>query len=180
MKMKKINLLTLIFIGLILTVSLQAVKAQDETAPIDVPNRNFNKKPRPNLLAELELSQEQIQQIRRINREKRPLVREAKQRMVEAKRILDQSIYDDNIDESGIQARLKEAQLAQAEFIKISSMTEFAVRKVLTQEQLIKFRAVRQRFMERLENSPSQQRNRQLNNQNRRFNNRPRQLRPNN
>lgn len=177
--MKKLNLLTLIFVGLLLTVSFRTVKAQDETAPTDAPVQNFNKKPRPNLLAELELSQEQIRQIRRINREKQPLLREAQQRLGEAKRNLDQAIYADTVDESDVQAKLKEVQNAQAEVFKIRSTTEFAVRKILTPGQLVKFREVRQRFMQAFENRQNQPRNRQLNNQNRRLLNRPRQLRPN-
>lgn len=177
--MKKLNLLTLIFVGLLLTVSFRAVKAQDETAPTDAPVQNFNKKPRPNLLAELELSQEQIRQIRRINREKQPLLREAQQQLGEAKRNLDQAIYADTVDESDVQSKLKEVQIAQAEVFKLRSTTEFAVRKILTNGQLVKFREVRQRFMQAIENRQNQPRNRRLNNPNQRFNNRPRQLRPN-
>lgn len=177
MRMKKLNLIAVIFTAFLLTVSFSTAKAQDETQPTDEPKRNFNKQNRPNLLAELDLSTEQIQQIRRINREKQPLVREAKGRMLEANRVLDQSIYDDSIDESVIQTRLKEAQTAQAEFIKIRSLTEFAVRKVLTPEQLVKFREIRQRFKER--NRINQPKNRPFNNQNQKFNNRQRRLRPN-
>ncbi|MBA3695034.1 MAG: periplasmic heavy metal sensor [Acidobacteria bacterium] len=176
--MKKLNILTLIFVGLLLTVSFRAVKAQDETAPPDATVQNFNKKPRPNLLAELELSQEQIRQIRRINREKQPLIREAQQRLGEAKRNLDQAIYADTVDESDVQTKLKEVQIAQAEVFKIRSTTEFAVRKILTVGQLVKFREVRQRFTQTIEKRQNQPRNRRLNNPNQRFNNR--QLRPNN
>ncbi|MDQ3749628.1 MAG: periplasmic heavy metal sensor [Acidobacteriota bacterium] len=177
--MKKLNLLTLILVGLLLTVSFRAVKAQDETAPTDAPVQNFDKKPRPNLLAELELSPEQIRQIRLINREKQPLLREAQQRLGEAKRNLDQAIYADTVNESDVQAKLKEVQIAQAEVFKIRSTTEFTVRKILTTGQLVKFREVRQRFMQAFENRQNQLRNRRLNNPNRRPNNRPRQLRPN-
>jgi len=176
--MKKLNILTLIFVGLLLTVSFRAVKAQDETAPPDATVQNFNKKPRPNLLAELELSQEQIRQIRRINREKQPLIREAQQRLGEAKRNLDQAIYADTVDESDVQTKLKEVQIAQAEVFKIRSTTEFAVRKILTVGQLVKFREVRQRFTQTIEKRQNQPRNRRLNNPNQQFNNR--QLRPNN
>ena len=177
--MKKLNLLTLIFVGLLLTVSFRAAKAQDETAPTDAPVQNFNKKPRPNLLAELELSPEQIRQIRRINREKQPLLREAQQRLGDAKRSLDQAIYADTVDESDIQTKLKAVHMAQAEVFKIRSTTEFAVRKILNPEQLVKFREVRQRFMQTIENRQNQPRNRRQNNQNRRLLNRQRQLRPN-
>jgi len=180
--MKKLNFLTLIFAGLILTVSFSAAKAQEEEQlPNDAPQRgNFNQPRRPNLLAELELSSEQIRRIRRINAEKRPLLREAQQKMRDANRNLDQAIYADAADETEIQSKLKDAQIAQAEVSKIRSMIEYAVRKVLTPEQLVKFREVRQRFMERLENLPKIQKDRPLNAPNQRLLNRQRRMRPNN
>jgi len=177
--MKKRILLTLIFVGLLLTVSFRAVKAQDEIAPTAAPVQDFNKKPRPNLLAELELSPEQIRQIRRLNREKQPLLREAQQRLGEAKQNLDQAIYADTADESDVQSKLKELQIAQAEVFKIRSTTEFAVRKILTVGQLGKFREIRQRFMQTIEKRQNQPRNRRLNNPNRRLLNRQNQPPPN-
>jgi len=178
--MKKHNFLTLIFAGLLLTVSFSAVKAQEEQMPNDAPQRNFNQPRRPNLLAELDLSPEQIKSIRRINAEKRPLLREAQQKMRDANRSLDQAIYADTADETDIQIRLKDGQIAQAEVSKIRSMIEYAVRKVLTPEQLVRFREVRQRFMERMENVPNIQKNRSLNAPNQRLINRQRRMRPNN
>jgi len=178
--MKKLNLLALIFTAFLLTVSFTNARAQDEMPPTDEPKQNSNTPNRPNLLAELDLTKDQIRQIRLINREQQPLVREAKQRMLEANRVLDQAIYDDVIDESVIQTRLKEAQTAQAEFTKIRASTEFAVRKILTPEQLVKFREIRLRFKERNNNRLIQPGNRPFNNQNQRLNNRQRRLRPNN
>ena len=180
MIMKKLDFIALILTAFLLTVSFSTARAQDEVPPTDEPKQSFDKQSRPNLLAELDLSTEQIRQIRRINREKQPLVREARQRMLEANRVLDQSIYDDSIDESVVETRLKEAQTAQAEFTKIRSMTEFAVRKILTPEQLVKFREIRRTFKERIENRNNQPNNRPFNNQNQRFNNRQRRQRPNN
>lgn len=174
--MKKFNFSILMFALLLITVSFATVKAQDE----NVTNQTADKKERPSLLSELNLSPDQIQQIRRINREKQPLVRAARMRMKEANLALDQAIYDDLADESIIQTRLKEAQIAQAEFTKIRSLTEYAVRKVLLPEQLVKFREVRMRFMSKIENSPNQMRNQRRNTPNQRFNNRLRKLPPNN
>jgi len=173
--MKKLKFLTLIFIGLLLTISFSAVNAQEEMPANDLPNQSLNKTTRPNLLAELELSQQQIQQIRRINREKQPLLREAQRRLVQAKQNLDEAVYADNFDESDVQARLKEVQVSQAEVFKIRTTTEFAVRKILNPEQLVKFREIRQRFLQAVQNRQKQPRIRRLNNRNQRFNNRPRQ-----
>lgn len=184
--MKKFNYTTFIFIALLFAVSFSTVKAQEETPAPAAPNQTADKKPRPNLLAELGLSPEQIEQIKRINQESKPQMRQAQQRFQAAKRNLDEAIYADANDESNVQARLKEAQAAQAEVFKIRSMTELAVRKVLTAEQLVKFRELRQKFMEGLENRLKQPRNRQTNNPNnpnnpnKRLNKMQRNLPPNN
>jgi len=178
--MKKLNLLTLVFTGLLLSVCFSTVSAQPELPPSDAPNQNLNRKPRPNLLAELNLSPEQIQQIRRINREKQPLIREAQQRVREANRNLDAAIYADVGDETEIQSRLKEAQTAQAEVSKIRFLTEYAVRKVLNPDQLVKFREVRERFKERMESQPKKTEDRPLNAPNRRLINRVRKMRQSN
>jgi Spy/CpxP family protein refolding chaperone len=178
--MKKYNYATLILAGLFIIVfSFSTVQAQEEMEA-DAPKQNINQKPRPNLLAELDLSQNQIQQIRRINQESKLSRREAQLRVREAQKALDQAIYADAANEVEIQTKLKNLQLAQAEIVKLRSTTEFAVRKVLTPEQLVKFREIRRRFMEASESRLNQPRNRQFNNANKPFNNRGGRLRPNN
>ena len=150
--MKKSNFAILIWTGLLMVFSLSTTQAQEEMPSPDVSKQNFNQKPRPNLLAELNLSENQIRQIRRVNQESKLKRLEAHQRVKEAQKALDQAIYADTADETEIQTRLKNLQLAQAEIIKLRSMTEFAVRKLLTPEQLVKFREVRVKFMEDAEN----------------------------
>ena len=177
--MKILNCKTLILAFFLLTVSFSTVRSQDETTS-EAPQQNFNQARRPNLLTELDLNQNQIRQIRRINADKRPMLREAQQKVREANRALDQAIYADNADETEIQARLKDAQLAQAEVAKIRSATEFAVRKTLNSDQLVKFREIRQRFMERIETNRSERKNRPLDAPNQRLLNRGRRQRPNN
>jgi len=178
-KMKKFDCTSFILTILLVIVSFSAVKAQDEMPSEDAPPQNYNQARRPNLLSELDLSQNQIQQIRRINADKRPLVREAQQKWRAANRRLDQAIYADNADETEIAVRLKEAQVAQAELIKVRSAIEFAVRQILTPDQLVKFREIRQSFKERMENLPKQLKNRSLNAPNQRLLNRQRRQRPN-
>ena len=120
--------------------------------PLNAPNRDMNAQMRPNLMRQLGLSQDQIKKIRQINQERRPQLRAAQDRLREANRNLDQAIYADIADDAEIQARLKEVQTAQADVIRLRSLTELAVRKNLTPEQLARFRSVRQQFMERKEN----------------------------
>ncbi|MBA3633846.1 MAG: periplasmic heavy metal sensor [Acidobacteria bacterium] len=180
MKMKKLNFLSFIFAGLLLAGSFTAVKAQNEMPPPDAPNQKFDAPQRPKLMAQLGLTQEQIRQIRQINQEKKPQIREAQERLREANRNLDQAIYADAANDAEIQTRLKELQSAHAEVIKIKSATELAVRKILTPEQLAKFRDVRRQFMERKADFQNRRKNRRNNAPFRPMNNRQRPPRQNN
>lgn len=170
--MKKLNLLSLVFAGLLIFVSLTTIKAQDETPQPDTPNQNSAVQTRPNLMKQLGLTPDQINQVRQINQSNKPQIREAQERLCEANRNLDQAIYADSADEAEIQVRLKEVQSAHSEIVKIRSQTELAVRKILTPEQLAKFRDVRQQFMERNENGQQQIENRRTDAPNRLLNNR--------
>ena len=169
--MKKLNFLSLVFAGLLIFVSLTTIKAQDETPP-DAPNQNADNSPRTNLIEQLGLTQDQIKQVRQVNQERKPQLREAQERLREANRNLDKAIYADTADEAEIQTRLKEVQSAHSEIVKIRSQTELAVRKILTPAQLAKFRDVRQQFMDGNENRQQRIKNRRTNAPNRLLNNR--------
>lgn len=106
---------------------------------------------RPNLPKELGLLPEQLQEIRRMNQERKPLMEEANRKVREANRALDMAIYADNLNEDDIAARLKDFQTAQAEAQKLRFQGELELRKVLTPEQLVKFRALREQFGRRRE-----------------------------
>lgn len=149
-KMKKFNFLILMLAGWLVIISSPAVKAQDEMPP-DAQNKQIDRAQRPNLLAELGLTPQQRRQIRQINVEKKSIVRDAQQRLRDANRNLDQAIYADNVNETEVQARLKDVQTAHAELIKIRFNNELAVRKILTAGQLAKFRGLRQQFAQRME-----------------------------
>lgn len=177
--MKKFNFLSLVFASSLLFFSFSAVKAQNEM-PLDAPNRQSDHQPRPNLLAELDLSPEQRQQIRRVNAEKRPLIRDAKQRLQEAKRNLDRVIYADNVNEADFQIRLKDVQTTQAELNRIFFTYEFAVRRVLSAEQLDKFKNLREQFLPTTGNNIDRSLKNPMRNLKQRLGNRRGQARPNN
>ncbi|MDQ3374806.1 MAG: hypothetical protein M3521_13080, partial [Acidobacteriota bacterium] len=147
--------------------------AQDEM-PLDASPQKLNNLRRQSVLEELNLSQTQAQRIRRINQENRFLLREAQTRLREANKNLDAAIYADGFDEQDIQSKIKELQLAQAEMIKLRSLKELAIRRVLEPSQLSKFRGVRQNFKQKLEKRPLERLNRQMNLRNRKFGNRGR------
>lgn len=153
--MRKFRLFSLIITLFAIGFSIAETRAQEEMPPKEQ-RPPLGRERRPNLLQELNLSREQIQQIRRINQARKPLMQEAQMRFRQANRALDAAIYADSPNETDVQARMKDVQMAQAEIIKIRTLSEFAIRKVLTPEQLVKFRGLRERFMQRLENPPNQ------------------------
>lgn len=157
----------LIFVSLILMLSFSVANAQGE--PDNPPPDKFNQPNRPNLLRELGLSPEQVQQMRFINGENREKMRDAQLRLREAHRNLDQAVYANQVDEQLIKTRLRELVEAQAEIARIRTMTELAIRKVLTAEQLVRFREIRQRFAESRQNRQASPRDFLRNKTNQRF-----------
>ena len=147
--MKFAKLFLLIFAALILPTS--ATYGQDGPPPDDANREERQADRRPNLLAELGLSREQLQQIRRINQERRPTMMRAQHRVREANRALDMTIYADVVSDADFQTRLSEFRAAQSELARLRFESELAVRKVLTPEQLVKFRELRQKFAEERE-----------------------------
>lgn len=158
----------LIFVSLILMLSFSIANAQDEPDNPPPPDK-FDRQNRPNLLRELGLSLEQVQQMRIINAENRERMRDVLFRWEEARRNLDQAVYGDQVDEQLVKARLKELMEAQAEIVRIQTMTELAIRKVLTPEQLVRFRELRQRFAERRQNRQARPRDFLRNKPNQKF-----------
>lgn len=138
-------------------MSSTALHAQDGPPPGDGP-RDERGEDRPNLLAELGLSPEQIQQIRHMNQERRPTMNQAQRRMHEANRALDMAIYRDTVSDEEFQTRLKEVQAAQSDLVRLRFENELSVRRILTAEQLVRFRDIRRRFEEQRENDMRERR----------------------
>ncbi|HVF46326.1 MAG TPA: hypothetical protein VNA17_02045 [Pyrinomonadaceae bacterium] len=128
------------------------VRAQDESnnpgRPFDTPPAARPGNVRNNALRQLGLSRDQMLQIQRINRERKPLMDEAQHRLRIANRALDEAIYADSPNEAEVKSRLKELHSAQADVARIRFMSEFAHRRVLTMEQVGRFRELRRRFDE--------------------------------
>ncbi len=112
---------------------------------------------RGDLLRELNLSRDQLLQIRRINSTRKPLMETAQGKLRMANRFLDEAIYSDQMNEQDFQDRLKAFQQAQAEVARIRFTNELAVRKILTPEQLSRFRNMRRKFEERRSGGPAAQ-----------------------
>lgn len=155
--MRNIRLFLFILIAVAGTASI--LRAQDGPPPGDGP-RDERGEDRPNLLAELGLSPEQVQQIRRMNRERRPAMMLAQRRVHEANRTLDMAIYRDTVNDEEFQSRLKEVQAAQSDLARLRFENELAVRRILTADQLVRFREIRRRFEEQRQNEMRERRQR--------------------
>lgn len=147
---------SIILIGVILFLSAivgygqEKVPGEAKPQQTPVPGANSGQGNRPNLFAQLGLTPDQVQQIRRLNIERRPLMEAAQQRLRQANHALDEAIYSEQpAADSAIDECIKEFQAAQAEVAKLRFTNEFAVRKVLTPEQLTRFRNIRRSYEHR-------------------------------
>lgn len=127
------------------------VRAQVESAPaataspdvrreLDARRRGANG---AGLRRVLNLSAEQRAQIGAIRRETEPHGRLLGARLREARRALDEAIYSPDTDESVIEARVREVGAAQTAVVRLRSLTELRIRRVLSPEQLDAFRSLR-------------------------------------
>ncbi len=131
--------LTLLFVMIALGVITSSAQ-QPERPPPNDQQRPPNKM---DLLRELGLQQQQIRQIRQLNvgiRERRMAAQKA---LRDATGALDDAIYADTIDDALVAQRLSNVQAAHGEIAKINFENEIAVRRILTPEQLVRFREIR-------------------------------------
>jgi Spy/CpxP family protein refolding chaperone len=95
-------------------------------------------------LRALNLTPDQLQQIRAIREESKEEWRVTRQRVAEAHRALDEVIYSDNGSESLIEERARAVGAAQAAVARLRALTELKIRRVLTPDQLSRLRSMRQ------------------------------------
>jgi Spy/CpxP family protein refolding chaperone len=153
--MKRFPQAIIFIVAMMFAVSLfgqepQDIQNQSQERPVD----------RMNILRELGLSPDQVRQMRLINQDVRIKRQAARKQLNEAGRNLDQAIYAQTVDDALFAQRLKEFQDAQGEMTRVNFENEFAIRKVLTPEQLVRFREIRRRFNEARENFQRQRQNR--------------------
>lgn len=99
------------------------------------------------MLGPLNLTSDQAQQIRRIYSDLREERQAANFRLRTAQRALTEAIQAPTPDEALIEQRSKEVADAQANTIRLRSLTEARILQVLTQEQRMKLRQLRQQAM---------------------------------
>lgn len=93
----------------------------------------------------LNLTPEQVRQIRAIRRASRLQLQAARQRVRDSLAALDHAIYSDDASEAAVEQRARDVAEAQAAQVHLRAMTELSIRRVLTPAQLDTFRAIRQR-----------------------------------
>lgn len=135
------------FAIVLLALSATDARAQDASSPSAQQEGAASAQTNPNdtagLLKQLNLSPEQVTQIRTIQTESVPQAKDLTQRLNRARRALDMSIYSDAADESLIEQRVRDVADAQAALLRLRAQTELRVRRVLTPEQLQTFRRLR-------------------------------------
>ncbi len=142
--MKKFSLISLF--AVIFTFGLFSDAMAQNDPPQIGAEQPFAPQSRPGLVQMLGLSRDQIQQLRAITRNLQPQVKQAQMNLREANLALDEAVYSDDVSDALVQERLKSVQNAQAEMVRSKTMLETSIRKILTREQLIKFRNLRQKF----------------------------------
>lgn len=144
------SLLAAALAALALTAALPpAAGAQEAPAPEQSETGRRPPRHRPDLLARLNLTPEQLARLREIRRQSETEARALGRRVRLARRALDEAIYADAFDERLVEERARELAAAQAALVNLRAQTELRVRRVLTPEQLQTFRDLRQRARRR-------------------------------
>ncbi len=95
-------------------------------------------------IRELNLSPEQRERIRAIREQSQGERAAISQRLRETNRALEEALDADIPDESVVEQRLRDVAAAQAAAMRMRVLSEVRIRRVLTPEQLITLRALRQ------------------------------------
>lgn len=137
--------LVLLLVGVCIQVRSQTPTTQNPVEPATSQNQaqaQINQVPD---LAPLNLSADQIQKIRAINAELKDQRQEANQRLRRAQRALAEAIESPAPNETLIDQRSREVAEAQATTIRLRSLTEARILQVMTPDQRIRLREMRQR-----------------------------------
>jgi Spy/CpxP family protein refolding chaperone len=143
---------------LLLTTQVVGVRAQDPDHPQGPPPGRQMDDP----IQELRLTPEQREKIRSIREEMRDERAVVNQRQREARRALDEALDADQPDEALVEQRVRELAAAQTAQMRINTLTEVRIRKVLTTEQRALLREIRQamqfRRQRQMDNQPRRDR----------------------
>jgi len=134
-------------LGTFVTAFAQTTQTPNQTDPVQAQNAQAQN-PQANQGADLRLlglTPDQIQKIRAINLDLKDERQAANIKLREAQRALTEAVESPTPDENLIAQRSREVAEAQANTIRLRSLTEARILQVLTPEQRIKLRDLRQR-----------------------------------
>ena len=139
--------LWLVLAGVLLLCSAPQVSAQDESSalPSEQDNSASPRGEGVGLLRRLNLTPEQVAQIREIRQQSETEGRALVRRMNVARRALNEAIYSEEADETLIRERANELAEAQSAVTRMRAQVEWKIRRVLTPTQLSTLRELRQR-----------------------------------
>ena len=133
------SLALIVLLNIFVNVQAQSGEPQ-QTNDASQPNAQVDQ-----MLGPLNLTQDQVRRIRMINAELRDERQAANFRLRMAQRALGEAIQSTTPDETLIAQRSKEVADAQANTIRLRSVTEARILQVLTPEQRVKLREMRAR-----------------------------------
>jgi len=143
-KLFRFIVLVALLFTLSISIAAQNTQQQQNAGDAGLPTQTTQA---DQMLGPLNLTQDQIQRIRSINAELREERQAAGMRLRLAQRALTEAIQSSTPDEMLISQRSKEVADAQANTIRLRSLTEARILQVLTPEQRIKLRELRQQAM---------------------------------
>lgn len=134
------------------SAAAQQDPAMQDQAQREVEQRDEATRPNGDLISRLNLTVDQVRQIRQIRQKNRFEWQAVRQRLGAAQRALDDAIYADAVDESLIETRVQELGAAQAAAARMRSVTELSIRRVLTADQLDILKRIREEAQQGLRN----------------------------
>lgn len=153
-------LAVLVFFGTFSSVYAQAPQ-QQSTAPAYQQGGGLGADP----VRQLNLTPEQRERIRSIREQSKEERGAINERARAANRALEEVLDSDNPEEAVVEQRLREVAATQAAVMRMKTLTEIRIRRVLTVEQRVNLRLMQQQAreirQERLQASPEERRNRQ-------------------
>jgi Spy/CpxP family protein refolding chaperone len=139
-----------VLLFVVLSCAFVSIRAQSgraqvgQPAPVDPQQETA---PRPeqslNIADALNLTPEQRAQMQTIRRESADEFRRANLRVTTGEKALDDAIYSEDADEAVIQQRARELAEAMATRIRVRTSIDLRVRRILTTEQLVTLRDLR-------------------------------------
>jgi len=143
-KLSRFIVLVALLFTLSISIAAQNTQQQQNAGDAGLPTQTTQA---DQMLGPLNLTQDQIQKIRAINAELKDERQAANFRLRMAQRALREAIQSPTPDETVVEQRSKEVADAQANTIRLRSLTETRVLQVLTPEQRMKLRELRQQAL---------------------------------